>query len=235
MLATLTDVIFEPRQAFARAPNRHPWVWALCLVIAIGATAPMSIVMYSPRGQQVVAEGQQKEFESVRSRFSERQYEQILRNGEILRERIWFEYGLRNTFVNVAFMTVVSWLVWYLFAPFAPVRAAFVQVLGVVALASVVFVIEALYISVFDAVVGTVSLRADLETILPFGLPAMAGKINPFTLWWMVLVSTGLARLHSARMRMFILPLVGLYAVALIVSSTGLSLGSGAPDFHRRG
>ena len=215
--------------------SRHPWVWGMCLAIAIGATAPMSIFMYSPRGQELYYEGQQKEFESVRSRYSPQQYQQILTNGERLRRTIWYEYGLRNIAVNLMFMAIVSGMAWYLFAPFAPVRPRFVEVLAVVAVASAVFVIEAVFIAIFDAAVGAVALRADLGTILPLDLPAIVARINPFTLWWMLLVSVGLARLHSARVWMFLLPLLGLYAAGLIVSSTGLSLGGGIPNFHRGG
>jgi hypothetical protein len=207
--------------------------WLLCGVVALGATVPMSIFMASPRGQRAFAEGQQREFERVRHRFTDAQYAQIVRNGEILREKIWFAYGIRNAAVGVIAMAAVAGTVSYLVAPLAAVRPAFTDVLRVVATAWLIFVLEAVFVSIFNAVFLTVALKGDLATLVPVSLPGIVGRIDPFTVWWMIAVSAGLARLYAMRTWAFSVPLLTLYGAYLIVSATGVSLGSGVPKFHR--
>ena len=208
--------------AIAAAPDG----WAGALALSSAAAAAVTGVYYATAtGRQALADGWERLAYRTGFELDDAGYARLLELAE------WSGiYGVAYGLVSVAGLSLAAAVAGFLLAP-RGTRAAFRQVLGVAAYASVILAIRLIIAAPVGYVRETTSSPTSLASWLGMsGQGSMAialGTIDLMVAWWAIVTGLGLAAVYAVPARRAVAAIVGAYAgVALLAAGIGAALGA---------
>ncbi len=203
--ARFRDVIWAPAALFDWLAQTPRWLDVLVVVSLItGASA--WLLWNSDVGRSVVANEQTKVMAIAKARLTEAQLQQVVEQmaqNPVTPARMAMRMAA-SMFMGPLVMALVCHVVfgWLLLAP----TIRYVQVLSVISHASCIGLLQQLFLHALSRTSGSLSTSTSVPHLLPFlawpseGSLAAAGLqlLDPFSLWWVGIVSLGLARVYRA-------------------------------------
>lgn len=229
LLSRVIGVVTSPGDTF-RSVVAHPrWLAMLALVavvIAIASAGPM----FTEAGKEAALAQQVTQTERFSGQpVSDQQYE-----------------GMRKMIGIMPYVTVVSVLIMIplmslltagiLYAVFNAAMggtATFKQVFAIVAHASVISMLSALFTAPVNMARGTMGSATSIGVLLPMiddtsFLGRLLGMIDLFMIWYVIVLAIGLAVLYRRRTQPIAITLFGVYAGIVVVIAAVMSrLGGG--------
>lgn len=216
LISRFIGIITAPRATYERIVARPTWLGMYLLtatIVAFGAALPMT----TDAGKQAAVDQQVASMESLGLEVSDAQYEQMHQGTGIL------------PYMTGASVLVMSLVMALLFAGilFAVFNAAlggdarYKQLLAVVVHANVITALGQLFTGPINYFRGSVSSATSLGSLLPMldetsFAGKLAGMIDIFIIWWLVVLAMGVAVLYRRRTQPIAMTLFGIYAAIAI-------------------
>jgi hypothetical protein len=222
-------VLTAPRQTFA-AVVAHPR-WLLMALVVIALTGGAQLWFQSTEvGKQVTLDASIRQIESLGITVSDEMYEQT-------RQGIMNPSPARLAF-SVAAMLVFPFIMWtilagvaYLvFGVFTGGAATFRQIYAVAVHSSVVGAVGALFTTPLNYVRQATS-ATNLAVFLPFLTEGsfaarLAGMVDLFVIWWLAVLSIGIAVAYRKKTGGVALVVFGIYALIAVAIAAFQAAGS---------
>lgn len=229
LLTRVVGVVTSPADTF-RSVVAHPRWFAMLALVAIVMSAASAGPMMTEAGKEAALEQQVTQTERFRGEpVSDQQYE-----------------GMRRMIRVMPYITAVSVLVMVplmslltagiLYAVFNAAMggtATFKQVFAIVAHASVINMLSALFTAPINMARGAMGSATSIGVLLPMiddtsFLGRLLGMIDLFVLWYVVVLAIGLAVLYRRRTQPIAITLLGVYAGIVVVLAAVMSrMGGG--------
>ena len=205
-------IITAPRATYEHVVARPTWLGMYLLtavIVAFGAALPMT----TDAGKQAAVDQQVASMEAFGMQVDDAQYAQIQKGTAVLPYM---------TAASVLVMTLVMALVFagILFAIFNAALggdARYKQILAVLVHANVISALGQLFAGPLNYFRGSVTSPTSLAALLPMlddtsFVGKLAGAIDIFIIWWVIVLAMGLAVLYRRRTQPIAMTLFGIYA-----------------------
>ena len=216
--ARFWGILTSPRETYADVVARPRWFGMMILVIAVTAACTGGFLMTAV-GQQAYLDNQIESTKRFVGEVSEAQQAGM--------ERM-LPYAAPISAVSIAVFMPVMWLVLsgLLFAVFTAAlggTATFKQVFAVMAHSSAISVVHQLFVTPLNYARESMSSATNLAAFLPMLdesslLAKMLGAIDLFLIWWIVLLSIGLAVLFKRKTGPIAAGLFIVYGVIAVIA-----------------
>jgi hypothetical protein len=226
LLARLVGVVFSPRDTFERIVARPRWVSALALITLVVAGASF-ILLSTETGQMAMVDQQIRQSENFGQTVSDEQYAQMERMAPMMR---YFVGGSQLVFIPL--MTLVTaGLLFAFFNAGLGGDATFKQVMAVVSHSGAISLLQQLFLVPLNYARGSMSTNLgvfarafadDTSFIARF-----LGMIDLFIIWWLIVLSIGLAVLYRRRTQPVALGLLAVYGIIALIFAVIMSVSSG--------
>ena len=226
LVSRFIGIITAPRTTFETVVAHPKWLGMLVvttLIVAACTTLPMT----TEAGREALLETQVRQMESFGMQVTDQMYDQM-------RGRIGIAPYTTAAGVIVMSPIIVALLAGVLYAIFNAAMggtATFKQVYAVVAHAGVISALGQLFTGPLNYFRGSMQSATNLSVLLPM-LPdgsfaaRFAGAIDLFVIWWVFVLSVGIAVLYRRRTQPIALSLFAVYGViALTVAAVMSRLG----------
>jgi hypothetical protein len=224
--ARLLGVVLAPKETFQSVVSRPKWLGALAvttLAIAIFTALPMT----TAAGRQAALDQQVTQMKSLGFTVNDQMYDQLERGAD----RMPYTTAGGVIVVSPIIAVIVAGILFAIFNAAMGGEASFKQVFSVVAHAGAVSMLSAIFSGTINYFRGAMGSVASLGAVLPM-LPEQSfmghllAAIDVFVIWWIVVLSIGVAVLYRRRTQPIALGLLAVYAVialaiALVKSSVG--------------
>jgi hypothetical protein len=197
--ARIWGILTSPRETFADVVARPRWLGMMLAVILVTAVCTGGFLM-TPVGQQAYMDNQ---IESTRRWVGEVSEAQVAGMERML------PYAAPISAVSIAIIMPIMWLVMagILFAVFSAAlggTATFKQVFAVMVHSSAISFVQQLFVTPLNYARESMSSATNLAVFLPMldegsFLAKFLGTIDLFMVWWVVLLSIGLAVLFKRK------------------------------------
>jgi hypothetical protein len=222
----VTGVLLRPRATMAEVV-RHPafittWVVVLLVVGICGG-----LLLSTPVGQQALVDERVRVTEAMGVRVDDATYARLQNDPPV---SIYLTSGGRLLLTPPVTLAVAGGLV--LLGRFGGSRVAFVTALAVAVHATVVLALQQVIATplhyAFESLTSPTNVAGLLRVFDEGSLPArLFGTIDVFGLWWMWLLSVGMAAATGQPARRYVWQLLAVYVgVAAIVAAVFAVLGS---------
>ena len=228
LLARFIGVVGSPTDTF-RSVVAHPKVLGMLalvtVIVAIGAALPMM----TPEGQQAAIDTNVRQMESMGFPVNDQMYEGMQRGAS----RMPITAGLGVLVMSPIMALVIAGILFAIFNAAMGGEASYKQVLAVVVHASVISAVGQLFTGPLNYFRGSVSSATNLSVLLPMleegsFVARLAGMIDIFAIWWLVVLSIGLAVLYRRKTQSVATVLFSIYAVIGLVAAFVMSrMGGG--------
>jgi hypothetical protein len=183
------------------------------LIIAVCAALPMT----TEAGKQAALDQQVSQMESFGFKVNDEQYEGM-------RKGMAFAPYTTAISVAVASPIIIAILAGILFAIFNAAmggEASYKQVYSVVTHAGVISALGQLFVGPFNYFRGSMANPTTLAALLPMFddtsfMGKLAGMIDLFIIWWVIVLAMGLAVLYRRRTQPIAMTLFGIYALIIV-------------------
>jgi hypothetical protein len=213
LIARFIGILTAPRATYEHVVARPKWLGMFLLtavIIAIGAALPMT----TEAGKQAAVDQQVSSMESFGMQVSDEQYAGMLKGTAIL------PYMTGGSVLVFSFVMalIMAALFWAIFNAALGGDASYKQILAVLVHAGVVTAAGQLFTGPLNYFRGAVTSATNLSVLLPMldetsFMGKLAGAIDLFVIWWLVVLSIGLAVLYRRRTQPIAYTLFGIYAV----------------------
>jgi hypothetical protein len=225
LLSRVVGIVLSPRDTMAAVAETPKWfgVMALTIVIIAGATGWFYSTQVGRLAALDQAEQSMRVFSSLMSeqQMSEarRQMEDTYRNGSLMRVAGWPIVAV--VIVSPIMALVIAGLVKLIFGVAMGGTATFKQVFAVVAHSYVVSMVAVLVVTPLNYVRESLNSATTLRIFVPMlddtnFLARLLGHIDLMTLWWILVLSTGIAVLYKRKTTGVAISLVAVYGVIAI-------------------
>jgi hypothetical protein len=197
--ARIWGILTSPRETFADVVARPRWLGMMLAVILVTAVCTGGFLM-TPVGQQAYMDNQ---IESTRRWVGEVSEAQVAGMERML------PYAAPISAVSIAIIMPIMWLVMagILFAVFSAAlggTATFRQVFAVMVHSSAISFVQQLFVTPLNYARESMSSATNLAVFLPMldegsFLAKFLGMIDLFMVWWVVVLSIGLAVLFKRK------------------------------------
>jgi hypothetical protein len=225
LLARFVGIITSPRATYESVVAQPRWLGMLVLttlIMAVCTTLPMT----TEAGKEAALDQQVKQMESFGMKVDDAAYAQMQKRSAI------------TPYITAVSIIVVSPIMAVIFAGilFAIFNAAmggtatFKQVFTVFVHASAISALGQLFTGPFNYFRGAMTSATNLAVLLPM-LPdtsfvgKLAGMIDLFVIWWVVVLSMGLAVLYRRKTQSIAIALFSIYAVIALAVAAFMSRG----------
>jgi len=225
LLARITGILLRPRSTFAAvvARPRSAGILAALTVVSFAASATL---MATDVGKVALVDQWERTALAFGRPVDDARYAEMQ---ELSRYAVPYAAAMTVARVPVAAMAIAALL--HVAFTLRGRRAAFAQVLAVVAHAGVVVAVRDVIAAPLNYLseslaspVTLVRLFGMLDEASPFA--RMFALIDPFLLWWVVVLAIGLAVLYEQRTRSVAGTLIGAYAgIVVVLAATMAVLG----------
>jgi hypothetical protein len=223
LVSRLVGIITSPKATFEAVAAHPRWFGMLALVtvvVAIFAALPLT----TEAGRQAQLDAQVQAMESFGMQISDEMYANMAK-------------GLRNvpytTFATILIAApimsvIISGVLFGVFAIFGG-QATFKQLFSVYVHSIAVTAVGQLFTGPLNYFRGAISSATNLAVLLPMiddhsFIGRLLGMIDLFWIWWLVVLSIGLAVLYKRKTQSVAIGLLGFYAVAVICLAAIMSM-----------
>jgi hypothetical protein len=213
-------ILTSPRDTFASVVAHPKWLVMYLLtatIMAFFAALPMT----TEAGRQATLEQQVSSMESFGFEVSDEMYEQ-------LRRRTAFAaYQTAGSILIGAliWVAILAGILWAIFNAAMGGDAKYKQILAVLVHAGVISALGQLFTGPINYFRGAVTSATSLGALLPMFDPEsfvgrLAGTIDIFIIWWVIVLSIGLAVLYRRKTQPIAITLFAVYAcIALAIAA----------------
>jgi hypothetical protein len=213
-------IITSPRDTFASVVAHPKWLVMYLLtavIMAIFAALPMT----TDAGRQAALDQSVSQQEALGFQVSDEAYEQMRKGMSVMP---YFTAGgiLAGSIVWVLLLSAILWAV---FNAALGGDATYKQILAVLVHAGVISALGQLFTGPINYFRGAVTSATSLGSLLPMFDPEsfagrLAGTIDIFIIWWVIVLSIGLAVLYRRKTQPIAIALFGIYAcIALAIAA----------------
>ena len=213
LFARFVGILTAPRATFENVVGRPKWfgMYALtAVIIAFGAALPMT----TDAGKQAAVDQQVTQMENFGMQVSDEQYAQMLKGTAILP----YMTGGSILVFSLVMSLILAAILWAVFNAALGGDASYKQILAVLIHAGVISAAGQLFTGPLNYFRGAVTSATNLSVLLPMVeetsfMGKLAGAIDLFVIWWLVVLAIGLAVLYRRRTQPIAYTLFGIYAV----------------------
>ena len=215
--ARIWGILTSPRETFADIVARPRWLGMMVVVILVTAVFMGGFLMTAV-GQQAYVDNSVRQSERFGGQVGEAQYAGIERMAK---------YAAPITVVSVAIITPLMWAIMagILFVVFNAALGgggSFKQLFAVMAYSSAVTIVQQIFVTPLNYVRETMSSATNLAVFLPMldegsFLARLLGMIDLFLIWWVVVLSIGLAVLYRRKTGPIAIGLFAVYGIIAVV------------------
>ena len=223
LVARFIGVITAPRATFESIVAHPKWLGMLALttlIIVAGSTLPMT----TEAGREALLDTQVRQMESFGMTVTDEVYEQM-------RSRIGFAPYTTAAGIVIGGPIIVLILSGILFLVFNAIMggsATFKQLFTVVVSAGVISALAQVFTGPLNYFRGSMASATSLSVLLPMLTEGsfagrLAGMVDLFVIWWLIVLSIGIAVLYRRRTQPVAISLLGVYAVIALVMAAIMS------------
>jgi hypothetical protein len=218
-------VVWSPYTLFGGLwwDSRFPWFGVLLASVVIGSV-PEAVFLWTDRGQQAFYEYQLRGLASVREKLTPDQVEAVERSLGANLDSVWRDRLVPNALSLAAPPVVFAVFFYAVLLAWGPGDTRFGTVFAVLAHSNVVLAARQLFaaaLAFLGAPFGQIDTSLAAAVPISRELP-IASRLDVFRLWWIVVVSMGLAPLYKVRTRTIACSLAGFYFVWALASNLGI-------------
>lgn len=228
LLGRLVGVMTSPRATFAQVAAEPRWFGALAVVCVTGASL-VGGFLSTDVGQQAWLDQAVRASESFGGQVTDEQYQGF----EKLAAYAGYLAAGQMLIVAPVMMLILAGLLFAIFSAALGGEASFRQVFAVVAHTGAVSTLQQLFTVPLNYARESMSSATNVAVFLPMldeaGFAArLLGAIDLFLVWWVFVLSVGLAVLYRRKTRPIALALLAVYGViaAIIAFFTSRAGGS---------
>ena len=225
LLSRFVGIITSPRATFESVVAHPRWLGMLVLttlIMAVCTTLPMT----TEAGKEAALEQQVKQMESMGFTVNDEMYSRLQKQMGIA------PYTTAGSIIVISpLMAVIfSGILFAIFNAAMGGTATFKQVFTVWVHASAISALGQLFTGPFNYFRGAMTSATNLAVVLPMlpegsFLAKFAGMIDLFAIWWVVVLSMGLAVLYRRKTQSIAIGLFSLYAVIALGVAAFMSRG----------
>lgn len=216
MLARFIGIITSPRATFEGVVARPRWLGMFVLtvvIIAAGAALPLT----TEAGKQAALDQQVSSMEAFGVEVSDETYENMRRG---MGNAAYTTAGSILVFSLVVSL-ILAGVLWAIFNAAMGGDATYKQILAVLIHAGVISALGQMFTGPINYFRGAVTSATSLGALLPMlddqsFVGKLAGMIDIFIVWWLIVLAIGLAVLYRRRTQPIAYTLFGIYAVIII-------------------
>lgn len=228
LLARLAGVVLSPRDTFQAIVARPRWFGALALVTLVTAAGSF-VLLSTDTGQLAMLDQQVRQAESFGGTISDQQYAGMQRMLPFMR---YVVAGSQLVMIPLVTLLLAA-LLYGVFNAGLGGDATFRQVMAVLAHSGAVSLLQQLFLLPLNYARGSMSGATNLgvfvQTVLDETsfIARFLGMIDLFIIWWLVVLSIGLAVLYRRRTGPIAGGLLGAYGVIAAAIALFMSFSSG--------
>jgi hypothetical protein len=213
LLPRFVGIVTSPADTY-RAAVAHPrWLGMLALVTLImmlGTALPMT----TEAGQQAAIDAQVRQMESIGFQVNDQMYEGMQRGAG----RMAYTTAAGVLVMSPIMSLIIALILWVVFTAVMGGTASFKQAFTVVVHAGAITALSVAFIAPLNVLRGEMTTAANLGVLLPMLEPGsfmarLAGMIDVFTIWWVVVLAIGLGVLYRRKTSSIATGLFAVYAV----------------------
>jgi hypothetical protein len=213
VLSRFVGVITSPRDTFASVVAHPKWLVMYLLTAAIMAVFA-ALPMTTDAGQQAALDQSVSQQEAMGFQVSDEAYENMRKGMSIMP---YFTAG-GIFFGAIVWALLLAAILWAVFNAALGGDATYKQILAVIVHAGVISALGQLFTGPINYFRGAVTSATSLGALLPMFEPEsfigrLAGAIDIFIIWWVIVLSIGLAVLYRRRTQPIAIALFSVYAV----------------------
>lgn len=223
LIARFIGIITAPRATFESVVATPKWLGMLVLttlIIAAGSALPLT----TEGGRDALLEQQVRAMEGFGMQVNDQMYQQLQKRNAIA------PYTTAGSIVLMSpiIAAVVAGILFAIFNAAMGGTATFKQVYAVIIHAGVIQALGQLLTGPFNYLRESMTSATSLAVLLPM-LPdgsfaaRLAGMIDLFLIWWVVVLAMGLAVLYRRRTQPIALSLFGVYALIAVGAAAIMS------------
>lgn len=212
VFARFIGIITAPRATYERVVAHPTWLGMFLLattIIAAGAALPMT----TDAGKQAAVDQQVASMEAFGMQVTDEQYAQFQKGTAVM------PYMTAGSVLVMSLLTalLISGILWAIFNAALGGDARYKQILSVFVHASVITALGQLFTGPINYFRGSVTSATSLGALLPMlddtsFAGKLAGAIDIFIIWWLVVLAIGLAVLYRRKTQPIAMTLFGIYA-----------------------
>lgn len=213
LLSRFVGILTAPKATYESVVARPKWfgMWVLTtVIIAVGAALPMT----TEAGKVAAVDQQVSQLEAFGMQVGDEQYAQMMKGTAIL------PYTAAAGVIagSLVMALLMAAILWAIFNAALGGDATYKQILTVLVHAGVISAAGQLFTGPLNYFRGSVSSATNLSVLLPMleetsFIGRLAGAIDLFIIWWVIVLAIGLAVLYRRRTQPIAFTLFGIYAV----------------------
>jgi Yip1 domain len=190
------------------------------VIIAIGAALPMT----TEAGKQAAVDQQVSQMENFGMQVSDAQYAAMAKGTAYLP----YTTGGAVLIFTLVIALIMAAILWAIFNAALGGDATYKQILTVLVHGSVISAVGQLFTGPLNYFRGAVTSATNLSVLLPMldeksFIGKLAGAIDLFIIWWLVVLAIGLAVLYRRKTQPIAFTLFGIYAVIALCIAAFMS------------
>jgi Yip1-like protein len=223
LIARFIGIVTAPRATFEAVVARPKWLGMLVLttlIVAIASALPLT----TEGGREALLEQQVRAMEGFGMQVNDQMYDQLQKRNTIAP----YTTGGSVLVMGPIITAVLAGILFAIFNAAMGGSATFKQVYAVVVHAGVIQALGQLFTGPLNYFRQTMTSATNLSVVLPM-LPdgsfaaRLAGMIDLFLIWWVIVLAMGLAVLFRRRTQPIALSLFGVYAVIALIAAAVMS------------
>jgi hypothetical protein len=217
LVARFIGVFTAPRETFAAVAVSPKWLGMLALttiIVAIFTALPLT----TDAGKQAAIDQQVTQMQSFGMTVSDQMYEQLEKGSG----RMPYVTGISVLVISPIIGLIIAGILFAIFNAAMGGEASFKQVFAVLAHASAISAVSAIFSGTINYFRGSMGSVANLGALMPM-LPEnsfvgrLLGTIDIFLIWYVIVLAIGLGVLYRRRTQPIAIALLTVYAVIAVV------------------
>lgn len=228
LLARFWGILTSPRETFAEVVARPRWLGMLALVLLV-TIGCLSGFLSTSVGKQAWLDQAVRGSESFGGTVTDEQYAQMEKMAAYAAPLAAVQVGIISPIITF----ILAGILFAVFSAAMGGESSYKQVLAVVVHASAVTVVQQLFVTPLNFVRESMSSATNLSVFLPMldessFVTKFLGTIDLFIIWWVIVLSIGLAVLYKRKTGPIATGLFVVYGIIAIIIAAVTSGRAGA-------
>lgn len=223
LVARFIGIVTAPRETFESVVSHPKWLGMLLVTTAIimaGAVLPMT----TEAGRQATLDMQVRQMESFGMTITDEIYAQMQKSSGMAPYTTAGGVLVMSPIVSL----IIAGILFAVFNAAMGGTASFKQLYAVVVHGGVISAVGQLFTGPLNYFRGTMASATNLSVLLPMldegsFLARLAGMIDLFVIWWLIVLAIGLAVLYRRKTQPVAITLFAVYAAIALVSAAVMS------------
>jgi hypothetical protein len=229
LISRFIGVITSPGDTF-RSVIAHPKSFGMLVLVTIGIAAGAAAPMFTEAGKEAAINQQVSQTEAFTGQpVSDEQYENMRKMSSFMP---YMTAGGVVVFVPLMCL-ITAGILYAIFNAAMGGNATFKQVFAIVAHASVISVLSAVFAGLVNTARGSSGSATSLGVLLPMldeksFVGRLMGMLDLFMIWYLIVLAIGLAILYKRKTQPVAMTLFGVYFVIVVLVAAVMSgMGGG--------